>query len=280
MRLTSRLAAIAALAAVYVAAARLGLSARISAPERDTGVAADRHRPGRSPAVGLPRLAGSLRRARSRPTCGFRAPCAPSLGIAVRQHPGSASSGAWLVNRFAGGRHAFERPRDIFRFAGLAAMAATADQRLGRHGRVSCLGGLARWADFAPIGLTWWLGDASGALLVTPVLLTWLPDSDRRAPRPADGSRRRCSAAVSSPSGGRFRRTDSHFDHGPPARVSVPPAARGDRVPARNPRGGAGEPAAGGGRDRLHASRDGARSTGPTSTSRSCSSRPSPASWP
>src|SRR5213593_4872036 len=33
--------------------------------------------------------------------------------------------GAWLVNRWAGGRNAFERPRDIFSFALLAGGIAT-----------------------------------------------------------------------------------------------------------------------------------------------------------
>ena len=34
--------------------------------------------------------------------------------------------GAYLVNRFAGGRHAFDRARNIFKFALLAALASTA----------------------------------------------------------------------------------------------------------------------------------------------------------
>jgi signal transduction histidine kinase len=33
--------------------------------------------------------------------------------------------------------------------------------------------GLARWTDYGAIWWTWWLGNAMGALLVTPLLLSW-----------------------------------------------------------------------------------------------------------
>ena len=33
--------------------------------------------------------------------------------------------------------------------------------------------GLAEWSDYRSIWLTWWLGDAAGAVVVTPVLLLW-----------------------------------------------------------------------------------------------------------
>ena len=47
-----------------------------------------------------------------------------SLGIATGNTL-EALVGAWLVNRFAGGRHVFERARDVFKFAGLAAGVST-----------------------------------------------------------------------------------------------------------------------------------------------------------
>ncbi len=169
-RLLSRFLAVAALAAVYVAAARLGLSLAFLHPSATpvwapTGIALaallilgyDLW-----PGVFIGALAANLW------TSGA---LAPSLGIAVGNTL-EAVVGVWLVHRFAGGRHAFERPRDIFRFAWLAAGAATAlSATLGTASL--CLGGLAPWSNFGPIWLTWWLGDGSGALLVTPVLLTW-----------------------------------------------------------------------------------------------------------
>ena len=36
------------------------------------------------------------------------------------------------------------------------------------------LGGAAEWSIFNILWLTWWLGDAFGALLVTPMLLSWV----------------------------------------------------------------------------------------------------------
>jgi signal transduction histidine kinase len=38
------------------------------------------------------------------------------------------------------------------------------------------LTGYAAWVDFDQIWLTWWLGDASGALIFTPVLVLWARD--------------------------------------------------------------------------------------------------------
>ena len=42
-----------------------------------------------------------------------------SLGIATGNTL-EALCGAWLVNHFAGGLHAFDRPQDVFKFAGAA----------------------------------------------------------------------------------------------------------------------------------------------------------------
>jgi signal transduction histidine kinase/ActR/RegA family two-component response regulator len=83
-----------------------------------------------------------------------------------------ALSAAYLVERFAGGRHVFDRPPDIFRFVLLAAMASTTiSATIGVT--ALALGGYAAWSEYGPIWLTWWLGDAAGALLITPLLLTW-----------------------------------------------------------------------------------------------------------
>jgi diguanylate cyclase (GGDEF)-like protein len=80
--------------------------------------------------------------------------------------------GAYLVNRFANGSQAFARTRDIFRFTALAALAGTTlSPTIGITSLV--LGGFARWADFWSIWLTWWLGDATGVLVVAPVVLLW-----------------------------------------------------------------------------------------------------------
>lgn len=80
--------------------------------------------------------------------------------------------GAILVNRFAQGRMFFVRPRDIVKFAVLAAtLSTTVSATVGVM--TLALGGFARWTDYGHIWLTWWMGDAAGDLVVAPVLVLW-----------------------------------------------------------------------------------------------------------
>jgi PAS domain S-box-containing protein len=96
---------------------------------------------------------------------------ATSAGIAAGNTL-EALVGAALVNRFAGGRAAFATAPTTFRYALLAGvLSPIVSATIGVTTLV--LGGLARWADFGPIWLTWWLGDLGGALVVAPVLLLW-----------------------------------------------------------------------------------------------------------
>jgi len=84
-------------------------------------------------------------------------------------------AGAYLVNRFAHGAQAFDRPQDVFKFAVLAALASTTVSPFFGV-TILALGGYADWAEYGRIWLTWWLGDAGGALIVAPVLLLWGQD--------------------------------------------------------------------------------------------------------
>jgi len=96
---------------------------------------------------------------------------AGSIGIAV----GNALEGvvgAYLVNRFAHGRRAFERAQDVLKFAVLAGLASTTVSATIGVTSLS-LTGFAPWAKYVPIWVTWWLGDAGGALVVTPLLVLW-----------------------------------------------------------------------------------------------------------
>src|SRR5256886_330473 len=92
-----------------------------------------------------------------------------SLGIAAGNTL-EALVGAFLVERFAGGVAAFERAQDIFKFVALAGLVSTTvSATIGVT--TLALTGNARWADFAPIWGTWWLGDAAGDVMVVPFLL-------------------------------------------------------------------------------------------------------------
>jgi signal transduction histidine kinase len=87
--------------------------------------------------------------------------------------------GAFLVARWAGGRKAFEHPTDVLRFALLAGLLATT---LSASVGVAslCLGRSAPWSSFGSIWLTWWLGDAAGALIIAPLLILWSEPSRTR----------------------------------------------------------------------------------------------------
>jgi len=88
--------------------------------------------------------------------------------------------GAYLVNRYANGARAFNHSQDVFKFAGFAALLSTIVSAAIGVGSLA-LGGYVAWDDADEIFLTWWLGDASGALIFAPLVVLWLRDW-RRAP--------------------------------------------------------------------------------------------------
>ncbi|HEU4419262.1 MAG TPA: MASE1 domain-containing protein, partial [Planctomycetota bacterium] len=80
--------------------------------------------------------------------------------------------GALLVHRFAGGRRAFERPQDVFKYVLLAGLAATlVSPTIGVTSLR--LAGRMQWPEYGGNWLTWWLGDVGGALLLAPPLVLW-----------------------------------------------------------------------------------------------------------
>ncbi|HEY6921973.1 MAG TPA: MASE1 domain-containing protein [Steroidobacteraceae bacterium] len=80
--------------------------------------------------------------------------------------------GALLVNHFAHGRLFFLKPRDIVKFAVLAAMlSTTVSATIGVT--TLAVAGYASWADYGHIWFTWWLGDSAGDLVVAPFLIVW-----------------------------------------------------------------------------------------------------------
>ena len=89
-----------------------------------------------------------------------------------------AICGAWLVNRFANGTRVFDRPQDVFKFALATLVSAAVSPSLGVTSLA--LTGFANWSNFWPIWSTWWLGDASGVLILTPFLVLWSVASTQR----------------------------------------------------------------------------------------------------
>lgn len=96
---------------------------------------------------------------------------ATSLGIATGNTL-EAVVGTVLINRFANGAFVFDRQCDTVNFVLLAALLSTMVSATVGVTTLS-LAGYADWDRFGAIWVTWWLGDAVGALVLTPALLLW-----------------------------------------------------------------------------------------------------------
>jgi signal transduction histidine kinase len=80
--------------------------------------------------------------------------------------------GAYLINRWSDGCHTFSTPSSVAKFALICVVIATPIS--------PCIGvtslataGYTEWTNFANIWVTWWLGDVTSALVVTPVIVLW-----------------------------------------------------------------------------------------------------------
>src|SRR6266571_9017812 len=82
-----------------------------------------------------------------------------------------ALAGTWLVNRFVDCRNFCDRPQGVFKFAIAAAISTLISAALGVTSLA--LAGFANWSSYNAIWLTWWLGDVTSDLVVTPLILLW-----------------------------------------------------------------------------------------------------------
>jgi PAS domain S-box-containing protein len=96
---------------------------------------------------------------------------ATSIGIAIG-NTAEALTGAYLVRRFAHGQDAFRRTTDTFSFVLYAAvLSTTVSATIGVTSL--CTDAYAHWSKYAWIWFTWWLGDATGDLIIAPLLILW-----------------------------------------------------------------------------------------------------------
>src|SRR5579864_4694492 len=94
-----------------------------------------------------------------------------AAGIAVGNTFGPLC-GAWLLRRVPSVQPPLTRLRDVLRLSVLGAICGTAvTATVGAV--VLFLTGVNAWSGFASAWLMWWLGDAMGVLLVTPLALTF-----------------------------------------------------------------------------------------------------------
>ncbi|MBA3845389.1 MAG: MASE1 domain-containing protein [Planctomycetes bacterium] len=101
-----------------------------------------------------------------------------SAGIALGNTLEAVIGGA-LVRRFACGRDAFALPGGVFAFAVLAGVLATLVAACFGVASLA-LGGFIVADELLEAWLTWWIGDAVGAIIVAPVIVLWWND-----PRPS-----------------------------------------------------------------------------------------------
>ena len=83
-----------------------------------------------------------------------------------------------LINRWSDGAHTFNTPTGVARFALVCFVPSTIISATLGVGSLS-LAGFADWTNFWSIWTTWWLGDLTGALLITPVIVLWSKNENR-----------------------------------------------------------------------------------------------------
>jgi PAS domain S-box-containing protein len=97
---------------------------------------------------------------------------ATAVGISIGNTL-EAITAVYLVRRFVGSGSPLNRAVDVLKFVVFAGILSTAIS--ATIGNVSlCLGGAASWSNFGWLWLTWWSGDAVGALVITPLILSWV----------------------------------------------------------------------------------------------------------
>jgi PAS domain S-box-containing protein len=79
--------------------------------------------------------------------------------------------GAALIRHFTGTRGYFESGEDVVKFVALAALSATIAAAVGVTS-LSLLKALP-WAEFVVHAWTWWQGDATGMIIITPLIASW-----------------------------------------------------------------------------------------------------------
>lgn len=93
-----------------------------------------------------------------------------SLGIAT----GNTLEGlvaSYLITKFAGGRNVFNNAIRILKFIIIVGFACMISATWGISSLL--LGGFAEAKNVSSVWATWWLGDLSGAILITPLILFW-----------------------------------------------------------------------------------------------------------
>jgi PAS domain S-box-containing protein len=94
-----------------------------------------------------------------------------SSGVALG-YTVEAAAGFYLTTLWSAGKRTFDTPGGVLRFAAIALFPSTMAGAAIMAGTASIVGH-SDWYDFFSSWVTWWTGEAMGALVVTPVLVLW-----------------------------------------------------------------------------------------------------------
>ena len=98
----------------------------------------------------------------------------PGLALAIAAgNTLEAVVGGWLLRR-SGFRPSLERVRDVLLLIVLGVLAAPMVSATIGTASLAAFGRVSPDQDLSILGSFWWLGDAMGALLVAPLLLSWM----------------------------------------------------------------------------------------------------------
>lgn len=82
-----------------------------------------------------------------------------------------AIGGTVLLRRWLSNFYLFDRSENVVRFILISLLCTAIGALFGVS--ATCLSGIADWANFGYFWYTWWIGNAIGVLVFTPMLLTW-----------------------------------------------------------------------------------------------------------
>jgi diguanylate cyclase (GGDEF)-like protein len=86
---------------------------------------------------------------------------------------------AYLVNRYAGGRHSMQTPRNSFRFSAMVFLASASVSATANTLSL-VTSGLASWTDYGSIWITISLGSFASTLLIAPLIILYPRGSGAR----------------------------------------------------------------------------------------------------
>ncbi len=95
-------------------------------------------------------------------------------------------TGAWLNQRWCGKSHIFNQGHNIIKFVAAGALSCMTSPTLGVFSL--SWGGYVPWSDFGYSWFTWWIGDLTGILVLTPLIVTWFYPTLNFIPRISSSS--------------------------------------------------------------------------------------------